>query len=425
MRLNLSKTLQIIGKIIYINIIIVAIAVCFLLIGCLFPQELIDKNIQESISVFEDEGQYPRIGDKEDSSMLDNFTDCLILMESSTMRIAELQSIFSNPLYFDVNPVAEFSNFIEKRDKTNPTGYYVRYWMGFRTPVRIMLVFMNYSQIRRFLSWVIFVLFIITSFFISSYIDIRTGVLFAISIIFVKPQVLCNSLQYSCCFILALLALFFIPIVIQKGKEIPFFLLLGMMTMYFDFYTSPLVVLGYPLIFMILLKTNEKPNVKLSLLSIVGWGIGYGTMWIMKLLCATLFTSVNGFSNGFHSFAARVGITKRSDLIEYYDIGKAFRALIRVALPDTLSRIIACITILCMIIVLIFCIIYNKLKHDQCVNYITLLFPIICTALWYMIAAQPTAIHAYFQYRNLSIVVFSGMMFYSLLVYPIKNKSKI
>ena len=120
MRLNLSKTLQIIGKIIYINIIIVAIAVCFLLIG-LFPQELIDKNIQESISVFEDEGQYPRIGDKEDSSMLDNFTDCLILMESSTMRIAELQSIFSNPLYFDVNPVAEFSNFIEKIDKTNKT----------------------------------------------------------------------------------------------------------------------------------------------------------------------------------------------------------------------------------------------------------------------------------------------------------------
>lgn len=398
-------------------------AVCLLLVGCLIPQELVDNNIQQSIPTFKEEGQYPRIGDKEDSSMLDNFTDCLILMESSSMCYTDLQSIFSNPLYFDKDPVAEFPSFIGSREKGNPTGYYVRYWMGFRTPVRVLLAFMNYSQIRKFLSWVIFGLFIILTLFISFYTDVRTGLVFALSMIFIKPQVLCNSLQFSCCFILALLALLFIPLVIRKGKEVPFFFLLGMLTMYFDFYTSPLVVLGYPFIFMILLETDERPKIKLSMLSILGWGIGYGTMWLIKLLCATLFTSVNGFANGFNSFAARVGIIKRNDLIEYYGIKKAFGALIRVTLPYTLSRIVACIIIVCMVIVLIICIIYNRLRYDQCVKYMTLIFPVIVIFLWYMVAAQPTAIHAYFQYRNLSIAIFSGVMFYSLLIYPLKKKS--
>lgn len=409
-------------KYLLLYLTIIVSSVCLLLMGCFFSQELIDENIQESISVFESEGQYPRIGDKEDSSMLDNFTDCLILMESATMRTEELDSIFSNPLYYDKNPVVEFSSFVEKRETTSPSGYYVRYWMGFRTPLRFLLTFMNYFQIRSLLSWMILGLLIASSFYIAHYTDVRTGILFAISIIFVKPQVVCNSLQFSCCFVLSLLSIFLVPVVIRKKREIDFFFILGMITMYFDFYTSPLVVLGYPLIFMILLNTDERPMIKLSLLSIFSWGMGYGMMWLAKLLCATLFTSVNGFVNGFNSFAMRIGITKRSDLMEYYGIDNAFRAIGKVMLPNMISQILACFLIVCMFVVLVICIMQNRIKYEQCMKYITLLFPIVGMFIWYSVASQPTSIHAYFQYRNVSIAIFGGTMYYSLSFYPLKKR---
>lgn len=410
-----------IGKYFCVYFAIVVIAICLLIIGSIFPQKLIDQNIQESIDIFQSEGPYPLIGDKEESSKLDNFTDSLILMESATMSITALHSIFSNPLYFDSNPATEFHNFIERKETEPPTGYYVRYWMGFRTPVRLMLTFLNYSQIRSLLAWIILGLLIILSFYITYYTDIRSGILFAVSIIFIKPQVLCNSLQFSCCFIIAMLAMLFVPYIMQRGKEKEFFFILGMITMYYDFYTSPLVVLGYPLIFMLLIKTDENPHIKLSLTLIFGWGIGYGIMWLTKLLCATIFTDINGFFNGFTSFATRVGLIKRADLMAYYGVNKAFTALKEVIVPSVISKVLVSFILSCITILLTICIVKNKQSYKQGMRYITLLFPSIVMIVWYMIGAQPTTIHAYFQYRNLAMTVWGGSMFFSLFVRPLKK----
>lgn len=403
-----KKIISIIGNHASIYFIIVTISICLLLIGSLFPQILIDKNIRESIPVFESEGSYPHIGDKQESSKLDNFTDSLILMESATMQMKELQTIFSNPMYFKSNPATEFSDFIERREAESPTGYYVRYWMGFRTPVRLCLVFMNYSQIRSLLAWIILGLLITVSFYIARYTDIRTGILFAVSIIFIKPQVLCNSLQFSCCFIIAMLAMLFIPYVIQKEKETIFFFALGMVTMYFDFYTSPLVVLGYPLIFWILLKTYEKPQIRASLFLMIEWMIGYGMMWLTKLLCATIFTEVNGFVNGLSSFAMRTGIIKRADLMDYYGVNKAFHALKKVILPDFNTTLLVCVILIGIFVTLVIGLVRNRKRQKLCTRYITLFFPIVVMIVWYMVAAQPTTIHAYFQYRNIAMAIWGG-----------------
>ena len=420
----LKRDLHIIGDYLLLYTVIVAIAVILLLIGCFLPQKVIDRRIQESVPVFESERSYPCIGDKKESSRLDNFTDALILMESATMRSTALHSIFSNPMYFNSDPAADFTGFLERRDNTQPTGYYVRYWMGFRTPVRLALTFMNYSQIRSVLAWIILGLLVIVAFYTAHYTDIRSGLLFAASIIFIKPQVLCNSLQYSCCFILAMISMFFIPLIISKGKEINYFFALGMITMYFDFYTSPLVVLGYPLIFMILLKTDKKPVIKLSLSSMFCWGIGYGVMWLTKLLFATFFTDINGFSDGFRSFAMRVGIHKRMDYIDCYSIKRVFNELKGIILPDTLSKILVFILLLVMFSIAIICAVRDNHRYKQCINYITLLFPVIALIIWYIIAAQPTVIHIFFQYRNISMAIWGGSMFYSIFLYPINKLTK-
>ena len=172
------------SKLFYTYCFILLISMTLLLIGTLLPQRLIDANLISSIPVFEEERSYPYTNDYEESSKLDNFTDALILEEAGAMT--SITAIFSNPTYFhgtpellkkannfltknlpdvknslkrilkakggylvpnNLDPVTAFPNFALNRASLKPTGYYVRYWQGFRTPVRFLLCFFDYQQI--------------------------------------------------------------------------------------------------------------------------------------------------------------------------------------------------------------------------------------------------------------------------------------
>lgn len=405
-------------------LVTVCIGIVLLIFASMFRQDLIDKHISESVSVFEEEGQYPRNGDKEATSVLNNFTDALILEESAVMQFSQLESIFTNPLFFSTNPVDIFSDFATNRDTLAETAKYVRYWQGFRIPIRILLTFANYSEIRLILSWTILLLFVGSALFLCNHTDIRTAIAFAISIIFIKPQVICNSVQYSCCFILAMIFLFFVPWVIERHLEILFFFTCGMVTMFFDFYTAPLITLGYSLIFLILLKTQRKVLIKESIGYSFVWILGYGIMWITKLLLATVFTEVNGFVNGFNSFAQRTGINKRDDLIQYYNFSSMVKHFLNTVFNN---QVIISITVL-IFFVLFVAMSYSVVKRLEARNqiriYSSLLIPVAFMIIWYCISIQPTRIHAYFQYRNISMAIWGLIMFLSIPIKPIKNLGK-
>ena len=83
-----------------------------------------------------------------------------------------------------------------------------------------------------------------------------------------------------------------------------------MLTMYFDFYTSPTVVFGYPLVFMLIMdiKNGEKIKCCRIIRNAVVWLIGYVMMWLAKLTLTTIFTGYNGLQNGLKAFSQRVGI---------------------------------------------------------------------------------------------------------------------
>ena len=82
--------------------------VFFLLAGCFLPQGRINKHILASADLFENEGDYHRTADQQESATLDNYTEALILMEAQAMNRIDYGRIFSNPLYFAASPVAEF-----------------------------------------------------------------------------------------------------------------------------------------------------------------------------------------------------------------------------------------------------------------------------------------------------------------------------
>ena len=103
----------------------------------------------------------------------------------------------------------------------------------------------------------------------------------------------------------------------------------GMITMYFDFYTVPLITFGLPMIYLCLMfLEREKPiRIKWVLKRFAAWMAGYGLMWIAKLTLTSALTPVNALVQGFGAFAERVGIQKEESLTNYYSVETASKAV--------------------------------------------------------------------------------------------------
>ena len=397
----------------------ILIFVLLLMAGCLLPQQLIDSHMRGSVEIFEKEKQHPRLGDRQDTAQLDNSTEALALQEAWTMNTSDLSRIFTNPTYMKKSAPREFRTIVEETPPAR--SYYVRYWQGFRTPIRLLLTFFRYDEIRIVLSWVLYGLFLFAMVNIGRHTDLRCAALFAVSFILMKPHVIAQSLHYSCCFLIAFIAIPLVPGITRKGREPWFMFLLGMVTMYFDFYSSPLVAMGYPLIYMLLLKTKDKALIRLTLYCGLAWLAGYALCWLAKLGLATVFTEVNGFQQGFGSFASRTGITQEKDLAEYYGVKAAFNAMKQVLFPEgNLSRAF----LAAIIAALAFAgwkVWKKKVYTRVWAAYASLLVVVGMMILWYIVAAQPTAIHAYFQYRNIAIAVWALCLYYHLGLRPLRS----
>lgn len=387
----------------------VILALGFLFVSLFLPQGAIEYHVRNSIDIIEEEGNYNVIGDYEKSSKLDGHTDALILTASLMTNSEQQESILINPMCGSSDDGAgSLEDFLEQDsvDYSKYTWNYVRYWMGFRAPLRLLLTKLDYGQIRTYLGYGLFALMALVACSLARYTDLRTMFVFMMSIVLVKPQVICNSLQFSCCFLLALSSMLLVPYISKNKKwEILFFMELGMLTMYFDFYTSPTVVFGYPLVFMLIMdiKKGEKIKCCRIIRNAVVWLIGYVMMWIAKLTLTTIFTDYNGLQNGLKAFSQRVGINKLEGLEEYYSPTLALKNVFEVILPNREDKILFCILLALGIIVMIVMIQKKCVSLYELKKYLPLLILAVIPIIWFVVAAEPTAIHAWFQYRNIAL----------------------
>lgn len=402
----------------------VVLAVVLLALATCFPQQFIDANVAYSAEIMIAEGVYPSTLDRTRAGTLDNWTDALMLMESKAMTSKNVESIFSNPLfiYGGENPVENLYEYVNDDDPL-PTGGYVRYWMGFRVILRFLLVFLNYYQIKRYVSFALFALFALLICKICSGIDSKTAFAFAISIILVRPYIICYSLQFSCCFLIAFVAMLLVPKLAENQHlEKLFFMEVGIITMYFDFYTTPVITLGLPLIYLYLLrnKQNETMPVKQVLTVAVMWFIGYVLMWISKLVLTSVFTSYDGVTNGLNSMIGCLftpGPEKNTGILNMVNLIKNVALTV---FSDKAGLAIGLIILSALLTLAILMIRKGLICCSELLKHRCLLIIAAMPFAWFVVAAKPTAVHAWFQYR--SVVVFYWGLFCWLLISHRQNE---
>lgn len=408
-----------------------AVSVCaamlLLLLAACMPQSLVDVHVQESAERMVQDGLYPTVFDKADTSRLDTWTDAIILAQCKAMSVESWQTVLTNPMYETAqqNPVESLYDYVQAEDP-QPTSFYARYWMGFRAVYRVLLGFLNYYQILRYLAVAVLVLWMAVVCSVAHHTDWKKAFLFALSIIFVRPQIIVMSIQYSCCFLIAFGAMLAVPWVYRHRQyQGMFFFLIGIATMYFDFYTTPALTFGLPMVYLYLLTVKEEAAPQISLWQMVKWiacwVLGYLGMWFAKMVLTTLLTDVDGLANGLNSMMARLGMKKAEGQEGTYQLIEAVRAVWFALYSDKDGEVLLFLLGICGAAA--FCVAALRRKITFCAlwKHHGMLFLAMVPIVWMLAAPHVTYIHYWFQYRSIALT-FWCLGLYCLLLFEHKPK---
>lgn len=381
----------------------VALGVALLLLCACLPQGPIDAHVKDAAIALGNEGDYLRVFDTADSAQLDNYTDAIIMDVSRGTNLSPVSSILTNPVHREAeDPVEALAIYAAEEADAPASFYYPRYWMGFRVLTRAALVFFNYLQLRRYLGFLLLALALLTTLSVAKHADRRAAFFFGLSFLLVRPQVICQSLQFSCCFFLAMLGMLLVPWIRRHRRfEGLFFLELGILTMYFDFYTVPILTFGYPMVYLCLLDARDGAGVsgKRILRGLGLWLAGYLLMWLAKLALTTVFTRENAFESGFSTLLMWAGGAETARPSPW----RAFQAVRHTVTADTAGAVVWAAAVLCALLFVALRTAKGKTRPRAFREQGGLLLVALLPFVWFAVAARPTAVHAWFQYRSVAM----------------------
>ena len=280
------------------------------------PAEKMREHAMSAAEIFEKEGDHPalffNVGAK-----LDNWTDAIMLLnaiysgeESSlekAMLVPRRQSMYADAYHTLIG---------ESRGKIGEEDYYVapysRYWHGYLIFLKPLLLFLDYGDIR------IFHLILQTI--------LTAGVLvvmwqrnfkycmipYAVSVLSVMPVDNAFSMQYADVAYLISAGTLVLLLCSErwKGKHwyyICYFIVMGMLTSYFDFLTYPVLTFGIPMCVCLCIRPEDGlQSLKSVIRNGLGWCWGYSGMWAGKWLLATLVTGDNVLQEAQESALYRI-----------------------------------------------------------------------------------------------------------------------
>ncbi|MEG1525424.1 MAG: hypothetical protein RRZ24_04020 [Clostridia bacterium] len=383
-----------------------------LFIAGLISQEAVTDSMQLSASQLKEEGYAPVLLIRSDGSyQLDNFSETRMLLSSLYMNTRETpKSVLINPTYEgEHDPIATINAVAETGNFPSADTYFTHAIMGFRSVIRVLLAFLNLRQIRRLLMWLVLLLFTANVLSIRRHSSILMSFLFAAAFLSINPIMVMSSLQYACCFILALTAMLLMPYIGKwKISEPMVFFIIGGVTQYFDLYTVPIITFGLPIIIRLLIKQREgelltfRADLVFVCKCLGAWLTAYVGMWLCNLWVTTLFTDFNAWKDGIAVLGESIGIPGHVHPLSA--LAGAFKYLVTIECA------------LCLIGFIIAWPFMMDTRARRKVGYrqgrIFLLIALLPVA-WLAISSHSVLHEGYYQYRVLIVTIFSGLCFYA------------
>lgn len=272
----------------------------------MLPVKNMRANVARSSEIFNYEGIYPQLVNGYKYMQLDNFTDSIIL-GAAIYDGAEgtINKVVYNyhPDSQQLSPELALTNYANEVSAYEYFGIsYERYWHGYLVPVKLLLLFFDYGDIRilNFFMQNILLFAVLKLFHRVSLEQYIPAFLTAVFVI--NPLTAAVSLQFSAVYYIMLLSTICLLWLVRKGKaeekKINFlFFLTGILTAYMDFFTYPLVSCGILIVLYLIINRDRigMTGVKALFQKMLLWGFGYGGMWSGKWLVGSVLMKRNMF----------------------------------------------------------------------------------------------------------------------------------
>lgn len=336
--------------------------------------------------------------------------------------------VYHSDLEEDIwTPEASLQAFCEGDTEQMYLHEYSRYWHGYLIYLKPLLLLFSWKQIV----WmgIGVQILLMMAVLIVSLKKKRIGIaitMFA-GFLFMKPILVLISLTMSVCWIITLAVVLYMLLYhdrIEEKKAYPeFFLMVGILTSYFDFLTYPVVTLGFPLCAYFLLKKGAdlKENIQKVFGYSICWGIGYAGMWAMKWVIADITLHTGTIKDAVWSIIGRtesiggrprmnggfyvIGLNLQEYGWEIYPIAVALllTAVIAVVIAGSYKLSAKLVLVKLVPFAIIFCIPFA----------------------WIIVVQHHSALHARFTFRILSVAVLSiCCMIFSLINEVRKSKKQ-
>lgn len=376
------------------------------------PTAPMKRNVRESYELFRSEGAYRQLIKDWRSSQLDNFTDALILLnaESENQKSVWLEALdVKRQTAGSQSPVEDLVSIHSGENLNYTTASYARYWHGYLTYVKPLLMVFNYQQIRFVLMFIQIGLLFTVLYMMAIRNKVHYFLPLFLTYFFLNPLATALSLQFTPVYVLTMIE--FIVILLfedkyRQSKQLWFyhFFIVGCLTVYFDFLTYPIVTLGLPIIFLLSLYTDDlKDGMRGLFGSGISWGIGYSAMWSSKWIIATAVTGQNVFAQASDGIGMRMSFAKGDKVFGLLDV------LRRNIDPNAFA-----LQIILLLFFIFIIISFARKTFRADTRYIPIAGAALLPLVWYAALPNHSYIHSFMTYRDLSIFVFAistiGMM---------------
>lgn len=302
----------------YAGVLCISILTGLLLLFAVYalPVGNMKANVARSSEIFNYEGIYPQMVNGYKYMQLDNYTDSIMLgaaiYDGPEGTIDKAVNNY-HPDSAQLSPELALTNYANEVSAYEYLQMpYGRYWHGYLVPLKLLLLFFDYSDIRvlNFFLQNILLFYIIKQLYRIHMEQYAPA--FLVTVFLINPLTAALSLQFSSVYYIILFSTVWFLRLVRQGKATEnridhLFFLTGILTAYLDFLTYPLASFGILLVLYMIVNREElnvasiKPIFKKMLL----WGAGYGGMWSGKWLAGSILTKGNLFKDALNQILVR------------------------------------------------------------------------------------------------------------------------
>lgn len=385
------------------------------------PTSAVRENVEESAVQIERDGLwYKPFGFY--LFQIDNMTDCQMLRINATAdssrpvwaaMMAEQYDNATDTLhpYYEVTSSTKAIARNGRRATDRYTDY-ARYWHGYQLFLRPLLTLFSYHAILLINYFLLSLLIIFTIYAAYRVLGKVYAATLAASLVLTNVFIVPLALQFSTCYYIALLAMLLFLAKPERATDTTFcintFFIVGAVTVYMDFLTTPLLTLGMPLVVIcaISARRNAANQLQKIMRYSISWLAGYALLWISKWAIGSMLTGQNIFLSAMNNAKLRVGNTivfggKEMPMSDFLDavFGKLCSAV-------GVWSIAAAVAIAAILTILY---IYNHRRETRLCGWLLVIAAM--PAVWFAVMKNHSLQHIFFTWRDFVLTLWCLMLY--------------